>query len=162
MFSKMRMKMFDNKKHNTASDLAMGFIAGAAAASVFFIVKAMKKGKKCSTKAVNCDPCHSDNTYENFCDCDGEHGDYERARNGCGAEEQDVDILHSHGCLGYPHDNYYGFADSNGDRPNDLSNPEIEGSKGIPEGNVSAPPTAVKNARGKNNPQPENKVNEVK
>ena len=142
----------------------VGLLIGSAATATFCIVKKIKKKKKERSGAskIRCD-C-TDNSYENFCNCDEGADDYERARNGCGnlsgTEKCDTDILHTHGCLGYPHDEYEGFADSNGDRPNDLSNPEIDNQKGIPEGNPS--PYWAKNKRGKSNPQPENKVNEVK
>ena len=144
--------------------LILGMISGAAVTAAVFIMKEAKK-KKCSLKKALkscCDFDGTDNTYENFCECNGDPNDHERARNGfdCHAEECDTDILHSHGCLGYPHDQYGGFANSNGDRPNDLSSPEIDNQKGIPEGNTS--PYWEKNAQGKSNPQPENKVTEVK
>ena len=157
----------DNHKNCTTGGkcgaFAVGLLIGAAASATFCIVKKIKK-KRCISKLkknfCNC----TDSGLENFCDCDENASDYERARNGCGnlseAEEFDTDILHSHGCLGYPHDSCGGFADSNGDRPNDLSNPEIDNQKGVPEGNTS--PYQAKNEHGKSNPQPENKVNEVK
>lgn len=139
-------------------------LAGSALTASIFLIKKMKCRCGSLKQALcNCrDYSDSDNSYENFCECDGDPCDHERARNGfnCHAEECDTDILHSHGCLGYPHDNYEGFADSNGDRPNDLSSPEINNQKGIPEGNSS--PYWAKNAEGKSNPQPENNINKVK
>lgn len=156
--------MGNQQSISTCSAVLFGMISGAAVATTVFIIKKMKE-KKMSLKNALKDCCgcdETDNTYENFCECNGDPNDHERARNGfdCHAEEYDTDILHSHGCLGYQHDQYGGFANSNGDRPNDLSNPEIENQKGIPEGNTS--PYWAKNAQGKSNPQPENKVNEVK
>ncbi len=111
----------------------------------------------------------SNNTYENFCECDCEPDntcgpyDTEGARNGyyghSDSEKCDMDELHSHGCLGYPHDEYCGFASSHNDRPNDQSSPEIENQKGIPEGNMT--PLSVKNKAQKFNPQPENAVTDA-
>ena len=146
------------------SALILGMLSGAAVTVAIFVIKEMKK-KKSSLKKVLKSCCNfdgTDNTYENFCECGEDCNDHERARNGfdCHGEECDTDILHSHGCLGYPHDNNGGFANSNGDRPNDLSSPEIENQKGIPEGNPS--PYWEKNAQGKSDPQPENNINEVK
>lgn len=158
-------KMMKNYKNDSkCGALILGMISGAAITATVFIIKEMKK-KKCSLKKALKNCCGFDetnNTYENFCECNGDPNDHERARNGfdCHAEECDTDILHSHGCLGYEHDHYGGFANSNGDRPNDTSSPEIDNQKGIPEGNTS--PYWEKNAQGKSNPQPENKVNEVK
>ena len=164
--------MFCNKKTDRLMDgctskscaVLIGMLAGAAVTTSFFVIKKMLC-KKASLKDALVGCCcgdDSNNTYENFCECNGSPDDHERARNGfdCHADECDTDILHSHGCLGYQHDHYEGFANSNGDRPNDLSNPEIDNQKGIPEGNTS--PYWEKNARDKSNPQPENKVNEVK
>jgi len=158
-------KMMKNYKNDSkCGALILGMVSGAAITATVFIIKEMKK-KKCSLKKALKNCCGFDetnNTYENFCECNGDPNDHERARNGfdCHAEECDTDILHSHGCLGYEHDHYGGFANSNGDRPNDTSSPEIDNQKGIPEGNTS--PYWEKNAQGKSNPQPENKVNEVK
>ena len=161
MFSKKHGILFDAKKNNTAFDMAVGFILGAVAASVFFISKAAKK-ENCSKKPIT-DLQYDDSCYE---DSDG-HDDYERARNGCNShsadEEGDTDILHSCGCLpGYSHDDYRGFADSKGDRPNDLSNPELENAASGSHGNAPSSPMEVKNAKGKSNPQPENKITEAK
>ena len=157
------------KRGSKCGAFMLGAAIGAAMTAAICISKKAKKKCKCIKDAIkNCGCDNTDNTYENFCECNGDpdgHSDLERARNGfdChGGEtnECDTDILHSHGCLGYPHDNYGGFANSNGDRPNDTSNPEIDNQKGIPEGNTS--PYWEKNAQGKSKPQPENKVNEVK
>ncbi len=167
--SKKCAKMFDNKMNSGIScggALILGMILGAAATVTVCSMKKMKEKGKSLSSAVSekCACDGTDNTYENFCECNGDPDDHERARNGfdchSDAEECDTDILHSHGCLGYSHDHYCGFANSNGDRPNDLSNPEIDNQKGIPEGNTS--PYWEKNAQGKSNPQPENKVTEVK
>ena len=151
-------KALNLKKQNTALDMAAGFIIGAAATALFFITKDGKKSLKANEKSRR--SSRGGDACDDFCTCDEPHSDYERARNGCdchGADEEgDAAILHSHGCLGYPHDDYYGFADSNGDRPSDLSNPEIELS------DASYSPAAVKNGHGKSNPQPENKITEVK
>ena len=151
------------KKCRSSSDafiFTLGTVFGAAAtASAFLLGKA--KLKKCSLKKAlkSCCDFGSD---EDFCNCEDEHCDHERARSGfdCHAEECDTDILHSHGCLGYAHDDCGGFADSKGDRPNDTSSPELDKQKGIPDEKSS--PYWVKNSRGKSNPQPENKINEVK
>ena len=134
-------------------------LGGAATAAAFLLGKA--KLKKCSLKKVLKNCCDFGGE-EDFYSCEDEHCDHERARSGfdCHAEECDTDILHSHGCLGYPHDDCGGFADSKGDRPNDTSNPEIDKQKGVPDEKAS--PYSTKNSRGKSNPQPENKVNEVK
>lgn len=151
-------------KEQKYGPLILGMVSGAAAATALYLIKCVMKKKSAIKQALKerCGYDGCDNTYENFCECNGDPDDHERARNGfdCHAEECDTDILHSHGCLGYQHDHYEGFANSNGDRPNDPSNPEIDNQKGIPEGNTS--PYWEKNARGKNNPQPENKITEVK
>ena len=160
--------MFCSKKSSnyfmSLGSLILGMISGAALTTAFFTIKEKKKCALSHAVKNTCECDRTDNTYENFCECNGDPDDHERARNGfdchSATEECDTDILHSHGCLGYPHDQYGGFANSNGDRPNDLSNPEIDNQKGIPEGNTS--PYWEKNAQGKSNPQPENKVNEVK
>lgn len=166
--TKKHEKMMGMKKTSAGGAMLLGAMLGVAATAIFCNMKKIKKKCGCISDAVQKCGCDgTDNTYENFCECnvdpDG-HSDLERARNGFDchgeAEECDTDILHSHGCLGYPHDNYGGFANSNGDRPNDTSNPEIDNQKGIPEGNTS--PYWEKNAQGKSNPQPENKVTEVK
>lgn len=167
--SKKCDKMLNSMRHDSTyhyGSLVVGMILGAAVTGAVCTLKKMKNKGKCLSSAISqkCTCDGTDNTYENFCECNGDPDDHERARNGfdchSDAEECDTDILHSHGCLGYPHDNYCGFANSNGDRPSDPSSPEIDNQKGIPEGNTS--PYWEKNAQGKSNPQPENKVNEVK
>ncbi len=152
------------KKSSKCGAFMLGAAFGAAMTAAICISKKAKKKCKCIKEAIKSSVCDcTDNSYENFCTCD-EKDDHERARNGfdchSDAEECDTHLLHSHGCLGYPHDNFGGFANSNGDRPSDLSNPEIDNQMGIPEGNTS--PYWAKNAGDKSNPQPENKVNEVK
>ena len=140
-----------------------GMVLGGVATAAAFLMGDVKK-KKCSLKTAlkNCCDFDSNNIGDDLCDCEDGHCDYERARSGfdCHAEECDADILHSHGCLGYPHDDCGGFADSKGDRPNDTSNPEINRQQSLPDEKSS--PYSAKNAFGKNNPQPENRVNEVK
>ena len=140
--------------------LLTGMMAGAVITTSFFLMKKIKD-KKCSLKKAIKNCCAPLEEY-NACECNEEHCDHERARNACGcpSEECDTEILHSHGCLGYPHDEYGGFADSKGDRPSDLSNPEIANQNVASASNDS--PYLAKNAPGKSNPQPENKVNEVK
>ena len=135
--------------------LLAGMLAGSALTAAAFAFKKLKcKGE--SLKKLMADKCRCfDGDEGDFCEC--EPCDHERARNECAchAEESDTDLLHSHGCLGNPHDDCGGFADSKGDRPSDLSNPEIQ-SKG------EWSPYEVKNYAPKEDPKPENKVNEVK
>lgn len=158
--------------------MLLGVVVGGAGATVLCCKnKLMRKKKNLMSSICDCDcieslmpkkhkGCETDNTYENFSECDCEPDntcgpyDTEGARNGyfdhSDSEKCNMDELHSHGCLGYPHDEYCGFASSHDDRPNDLSSPEIENQKGIPEGNMT--PMSVKNKAQKFNPQPENAV----
>ena len=159
------------QKYQSTSDIfvfTFGAVLGATATAAAFLFGEAKK-KKCSLKNVlkGCCDFEIGTDGPSPCDCepeqcDDEHYDHERARNSfdCHAEECDTAILHSSGCLGYPHDDCGGFADSNGDRPNDTSNPEIDRQKGADAGKAS--PYLAKNSCEKSNPQPENKVNEVK
>lgn len=137
------------------STLLIGMLAGSALTAVAFGFNKLKcKGK--SLKKLMEDKCHCfEDDGDSICEC--EPCDHERARNNCTchAEESDTDILHSHGCLGNPHDDFEGFADSKGDRPSDLSSPELED-----KGECS--PYEVKNSTPKQDPKPENKINEVK
>ena len=152
------LKKHDNHKKGCSEGLSggaftAGIMLGAAATAAVFLIKKMKE-KQCSLgKAISdCCTCFDDG----LSTCDSPDN-YEQARNNCGchAEESDVSDLESCGCLmGYPHDDCGGFADSKGDRPNDLSNPEIE--------DKGSSPSEVKNTEGKSNPQPENKISEVK
>ena len=157
--------------------MLIGVSVGAVGAVAFCLKNKILKKKKglisslcdcgCMDSLMHKKHCgESDNSYENFSECDCEPDDtcgaygYENARNGyyahCDSNKCDIDGLHSHGCLGYPHDEYCGFASSHDDRPNDLSNPEIDDQMGIPEGNTT--PMSVKNKAKKFNPQPENAV----
>ena len=157
------IKPAEKPKSGKGSAFAIGMLMGAAATATFCIVKKIKKKKAHSKQKKGICLC-DENDYENFDEDCGCLDDYERARNGCGnlsgTEECDTDILHSSGCLGYPHDEYGGFADSKGDRPNDLSCPEAV-NRGTKYAEQESPYQA-KNKGGKSNPQPENRVNEVK
>jgi hypothetical protein len=145
------------KKKSATQEFVIGALIGSAVTALFFCAGKIKNAAKMKNPQSGCD-CKNDG--DDFCEC-GCDSDYERARNRCDcAEESDTDILHSHGCLGYSHDDYCGFADSNGGRPSDLSSPEIPNQKGKTEENST--PYNAKNSRGKGNPQPENAVNRVK
>lgn len=137
----------------------VGMLSGAVLTAIAFVAKDMKK-KKCSVKKAAKERCGSNESFgdENQCDCDGSHDDAERARNDCYRhdEECNTSLLHSSGCLGYPHDDYEGFACSKGDRPNDLSNPELDNQKANPKSNSS--PYMAKNIPGKGDPQPKNRI----
>ena len=124
------LKKHDNQKKNCADGsskgaFALGMLIGAAATAAVILVKKMKEKQCSSGKAISeCCPCFDDDL--STCDCPDNH---EQARNGCDChtEENDLSLLDSCGCLmGYPHDDQGGFADSKGDRPNDLSSPEAE------------------------------------
>ena len=158
--------------------MLLGVMVGGAGATVLCCKnKLMKKKKNLISSICDCGcmenlmpkkhkGCETDNTYENFSECDCEPDDtcgaygYENARNGyyahCDSKKCDIEGLDSSGCLGYPHDDYCGFASSHDDRPNDLSNPEIDNQMGIPEGNST--PMSAKNEPKKFNPQPENAI----
>ena len=108
-------------------------MVGAATAVCAMIAKERKTKK--SGGAVSCDCSELDVECD---ECDDQYCDFERARNdlkGC-EDESERDHLDSCGCLGYPHDQYGGFADSKGDRPNDLCCPVLDESD----------PQAAKNA----------------
>ena len=137
--------------------LLAGMLAGSALTAAAFAFKKLKCKGELLKKLVE-DKCRcfdGDKDEGELCEC--EPCDHERARNDCicHAEETDTSILHSHGCLGNSHDDYGGFADSKGDRPSDLSSPEIE-SKG------EKSPYEVKNNAKKEDPKPENKVTDIK
>ena len=164
MFSLKKQGKFSGreKKSHTGGALLLGMALGAAASAALIKLKDSKI-KKCGlAKAVE-GFCNDKSDSLCDCDCDCDCSDHERARNGFDCheghtEEGDIDILHSHGCLGYPHDDSFGFADSKGDRPNDLSVPQFAADQSEVRDSV----LEVKNSKNKSNPQPENRVNEVK